>query len=69
VKQQIIGSIFPVKFSFFENNYRTKRVNVVDELIRSLNKPSERNEKGQFCEKTELSCMIAPTGIEPVFKV
>jgi hypothetical protein len=45
------------------------RTNEADKLILSINKPFGKNKKGQFCEKTKLSCMVAPTGIEPVFKV
>ncbi len=69
LKQRIIGSIFPEKILFSGNYFRTTRINVVAELIRSINKPFDRNKNGQFCEKSKLSCMVAPTGIEPVFKV
>jgi site-specific DNA recombinase len=63
VKQQIIGSIFPEKFSFFKNQYRTKRVNAVAELIRTNNEPFGRNKKGQFSKKTKLSYQVAGIGL------
>ena len=67
VKRRIIGSIFPEKFSFYKNQYRTKRVNEVAELIRSIHKPFGRNKKGQFSEKTKLSYSVAPMRIELMF--
>ena len=69
VQHEILGSIFPEKISFSENRCRTKRVNEVAELIRSVNRPFGINKKGQFCKKTKSSYEVAPTGIEPVFKV
>lgn len=66
VQQRIIGSMFPEKILFSKNNYRTHKVNQVAELIRSINKPSGRNKKGQFCEKTELSYQVAGIGLEPM---
>ena len=65
VQRRIIGSIFPEKFSFSENNVRTKRVNEVALLIRSINKPFSKNKTGQFCIKTKLSCLVPEAGIEP----
>lgn len=65
VKQMIIGSIFPESLQFSENKVRTSQVNKVAELIRSINKPFGRNEKGQFCEKTELSHWVTPEGFKP----
>ena len=69
VQHEIIGSIFPEKILFSENKCRTKRVNEVAQLIRTINRPFGTNKKGQFCKKTKLSYEVAPTGIEPVFKV
>jgi len=65
VQQRIIGSIFPERLEFFKNNYRTKRINSVVELISNINKPFGRNEKGQFSKKTELSDKVPGTGIKP----
>ena len=66
VQQRIIGSIFPESLSFSENKYRTSRINSVVELICNINKPFERNEKGQFSKKTELSYEVAGRGLEPL---
>ena len=65
VQQRIIGSIFPERLEFFKNNYRTKRINSVVELISNINKPFGRNENGQFSKKTELSGKVPGAGIEP----
>ena len=65
VQQQIIGSIFPEKIIFKDNQVRTKNVNEVAALISRINKPSGRNKKGQFSKNQELSCLVAGTGLEP----
>ena len=65
VQQRIIGSIFPERLEFSKNNYRTKRINSVVELISNINKPFGRNENGQFSKKTELSGKVPGAGIEP----
>lgn len=65
IQQRIIGSIFPEKLEFFENKYRTKRVNAVVELISNIDKPFGRNENGQFSKKSELSAFVPEAGIEP----
>jgi len=62
VQYEIRGSIFPEKISFSENRCRTKRMNEVAELIRSVNRPFGINKKGQFCKKTKSSYVVAPGG-------
>ena len=65
VQQRIIGSIFPGMLKFSENKVRTTQVNEVVKLFASIGKPFGRNEKGQFCMKSELSHEVIWLGFEP----
>lgn len=68
-KRQIIGSIYPEKLEFSENAYRTTRINEAVKLLYSIDKAFRGNKKGQTSLKTDLSCEVAPPGIEPRSKV
>ncbi len=65
VQQQIIGSIYPGKIEIDGENVRTPQMNRVALLMLNINKPFGRNEKGQFCLKSELSQVVTPKGLEP----
>ncbi|MBL4675378.1 MAG: hypothetical protein JKY70_04115 [Mucilaginibacter sp.] len=47
VKREIIGSIFPSKFTFSELKHRTASINPTSELIYLINKKLEGKKKGQ----------------------
>ena len=65
VKQRIIGSIFPENIIFSENKYRTTRINEVVKYFWAINKGLHRNEKGEFCHKTESPLLVLRAGLEP----
>ncbi len=65
-KREIIGSIYPEKIEFSESTYRTSRINEAVSLIYKLDAAFRENKKGQISIKTDLSCQVASTGIEPV---
>jgi len=59
-KRQIIGSIFPEKINFEENEFRTARVNEAANLIYLTNKELTKNRKGDI--KSDLSGPVVCTG-------
>ena len=69
LKHLIIGSIFPGKLIFEENEYRTNRLNEVVSLLCLGDNELQENKKGNSNKKFEVSRSVAPTGIEPVSKV
>ena len=66
VQQRIIGSIFPENLTFSENQYRTKRINEVVKLFCAITNGFDRNKKGQFRSKSELSNKVENIGLEPI---
>ena len=65
-KQRIIGSIFPEKFIFQNNQVRTTKVNdVIDRIVNKI-KESKGNKKGQQSFYELLPCRVGDTGFEPV---
>ena len=65
-KQKLIGSIFPRKFILEENKVRTEEMNEVVRWYLNSGKALREIETGQPNSKSELSRLVAPTGIEPV---
>ena len=63
-KQQMISSIFPEKLIYCENTYRTAQPS---ELLTFLCYENKGNKKGQIASKSNLSCLVAHRGIEPLF--
>lgn len=68
-KRAIIGSIFPEKLKFDGKAYRTARMNVIASHIFHINNelPLKKNRTKE--SKFQLSCLVAPTGIEPISRV
>ena len=64
-KQRIIGSIFPEKFQFINNEVRTAKVNEVIDLICNKIKASRGNKKGQQSFYELLPCKVVQLGLEP----
>lgn len=69
IKSQILSSIFSEKLIFEKNSYRTPVYNEVVSLIINTDMASAEIKKGQTTNKSNLSSMVVPTGIEPVSKV
>jgi site-specific DNA recombinase len=69
LKRQLIGSIFTGKLYFSENRVRTTELNEAIKQIHRIDKAFRGKKKGQPQNFKQLSCWVAPTGIEPVFKV
>ncbi|WP_276349190.1 recombinase family protein [Daejeonella sp. JGW-45] len=65
IKQKLIGSIFPEKLIFFENKYRTKRLNSVIGLITISNNAFEVEEPKKASSKAGLSTKAPEAGLEP----
>src|SRR5690606_16159488 len=68
-KRAVIGSIFPEKLEFDGKTYRTTRMNVIAHHIFQINSglPLKKNRTNE--NTFRLSCVVAPTGIEPISKV
>ena len=62
-KQKIIGSIFPEKLTFENEEYRTTKINEIILLLQRENK-SEKKKSKSFCNL--LSLRVGSTGFEPV---
>ena len=65
VKQKIIGSVFPEKLIFENNQYRTTKKNDVVELICPKDKGLGKKKGGKKSEFSESSLRVGPLGIEP----
>jgi site-specific DNA recombinase len=65
-KQRILGSIFPEKFQFVNNQVRTTKVNEMINRIVNKIKESKGNKKGQQSFYELLPCSVGTTGFEPV---
>lgn len=65
-KQRIVGSIFPEKFIFQNNQVRTTKVNeLIDRICNKINE-FRGNKKGQQSFYELLPCRVGATGFEPV---
>lgn len=66
IKQKIIGSIFPEKFIFQNNQVRTTKVNeMINRIVNKINE-SKGYKKGQQSFYELLPCRVGTTGFEPV---
>ncbi|MBK9381489.1 MAG: recombinase family protein [Chitinophagaceae bacterium] len=61
-RKKLIGSIFPEKIYFENNEYRTTELNEVIELLFSLDKGSNEN---SLANNARLSSVAPPVGLEP----
>src|SRR5690606_12749479 len=68
-KRAVIGSIFPEKLEFDGKTYRTARMNVIANHIFQTNSGLPQNKNRKSDNIFHLSCLVAPTGIEPISKV
>ena len=68
-KSQILSSILAEKLVFEEKSYRTLVYHEALALILNTSRGLGRNERGQTAGDSNLSSLVAPTGIEPVSKV
>ena len=66
IKSQILSSILAEKLVFEEKTYRTLVYHEALTLILNTSKGLDKNKKGQTASKSNLSSLVAPTGIEPV---
>ncbi len=57
--------MYPEKFTFDGNGYRTSRLNEAVELIYKLGEGFSQNKKGQISNKTDLSLQVGLLGFEP----
>ena len=65
-KQRIIGSVFPEKFIFQNNQVRTRKVNeAINRIVNKIDE-SKGNKKGQQSFYELLPCSVGATGFEPV---
>lgn len=62
-KRQIIGSIYPEKFTFDGFRVRTTRVNEAARLIYSVGAGLDKNKTGQNGLVSTLSCQVGTTGL------
>ncbi len=64
-KKQLIGSIFPEKFTFEKNRVRTTSLNDVVALILKYTGRFDENKKGTKGYFNHLSLLVSPSGFEP----
>ena len=64
-KVKIIGSIFPEKIQFLENEYRTATINEVITKIAMIPKELQPVEKEKTDISVGLSCLAPQVGLEP----
>ncbi len=68
-RRAVIGSIFPEKLEFDGKTYRTARMNVIANYIFQINNELPQNKNRRNDSQNHFSCLVAPTGIEPISKV
>lgn len=68
-RQQIVGVIFPEKVVYDAGTYRTTTPHPIFEVITATEAALGGNKKRKSQHFADLSCQVAPTGIEPVSKV
>lgn len=64
-KREIIGSIYPEKLEFSENNYRTGKVNEVAALMYHINNTLHKEKTGTLNENSSKFRLVLGAGIEP----
>ena len=64
-KRKIIGSIFPEKLTFENNEVRTTKINEALRLMLLFYKELYAKKKGQNQQKTDLSSYVNAEGFEP----
>ncbi len=64
-KREIIGSIYPEKLVFSENNYRTGRINEVAALIYHINSTLPHKKTGTSDESSSKFRLVPRAGVEP----
>lgn len=69
LKSQILSSILAEKMVFEEKTYRTLVYHEALTLILNTSKALDKNKKGQTAVTSNLSSLVVPTGIEPVYQV
>jgi len=68
VKQKIIGSIFPEKLFFQDNEYRTTKLNKAVELLCKTDKGLGKKKGGKNSDFSESSLRVELAGVEPASK-
>ena len=68
IKQKIIGSVFPEKLYFKDNEYRTTKTNDVVALICPIDKGLGKKKGGKKSDFSESSLRVDPEGFEPSSK-
>lgn len=64
-KREIIGSIYPEKLVFSENNYRTGKINEVAALIYHINSTLPKEKTGTSDESSSKFRLVPRAGVEP----
>lgn len=67
LKRKIIGSIFPEKLEFFENHYRTTRVNLLLSYIFQINNELGVRKNRKESELSPLSGLVPRTELPYIF--
>lgn len=65
VKQKIVGSVFPEKLYFEENEYRTTKLNEAVEILCKTDKGLGQKKGGKKTELSVSSLRVVPPGFEP----
>ena len=65
VRREIIGSIYPEKFTFEDIQHRTARVNEVASLIYQISNELTAKKEWASDDKTCLPTWVRPPGLEP----
>lgn len=66
LKNKIIGSMFPKKLVFENNELRTNIEDGVMPMLIATSKAFSVNKKGELKKISSPSCLVPQTGIEPV---
>ncbi len=65
-KQKILGSIFPEKLVFAENNYRTAEPNEIVELLCNIDRDFRGSKKKKVAKNSDQFHQVIPMGLEPM---
>ena len=65
VKQKIVGSMFPEKLVFENNEYRTPKLNKAVEILCKTSKDFKGTKKGKNLQFVNSSLGVIPLGFEP----
>jgi len=68
-KRRLLGSMFPEKFQFKNNEVRTADINPLLLKIASVNKGLQGNKKRDKSKKDDLSLEVLKAGLEPVISL